>query len=164
MKVLAILALCLVPELAGATTVYASRVLVDKSDRTLTVYDAQDKVIASFPVVLGLQPVGDKERQGDKRTPEGKYLLDYKNPGSSFFLSIHVSYPDREDRARARRGGYDPGGDIMIHGEPEDPRATEAIKAARGIDWTDGCIAMNNVDMKKFWDMVRVPVPIEIRP
>ena len=163
MRFLVTFALCLVPSFAGATTTYADRVLVDKSERTLTVY-ADDKVLAVFVAGFGLNPVGHKERQGDKRTPEGKYVLDYKNPNSAYYRSIHISYPNNADRARARRGGYDPGGDIMVHGQPSDPRVVRAIARWPNNDWTDGCISLSNTDMKQFWEMVRVPVPIEIRP
>lgn len=148
---------------AAAAETLADRVLVDKSARTLTVY-TQGKVIASFRAGFGLDPVGHKQRQGDKRTPEGKYMLDYKNPNSAFYRSIHISYPDAADRARARRGGYDPGGDIMVHGQPSDPRMVRAVARWPNNDWTDGCISLSNTDMKRFWEMVRVPVPIEIVP
>ncbi len=160
---LLLLLLTVAPGAAAAAETLAERVLVDKSARTLTVY-AQGKVIASFRAGFGLDPVGHKQRQGDKRTPEGKYVLDYKNPNSAFYRSIHISYPDAADRARARRGGYDPGGDIMVHGQPSDPRMVRAVARWPNNDWTDGCISLSNTDMKRFWQMVRVPVPIEIVP
>ena len=142
---------------------YADHVLVDKSEHRLTVYDALGKEIASFKAGFGVYP-GPKERQGDRKTPEGKYVLDYKNENSAFYRSIHISYPGAEDRARARRGGYKTGGDIMVHGQPRDPRLVRAVARWPNNDWTDGCISLENSDMKQFWELVRVPVPIEIRP
>ena len=160
-----LLCLLLLPGVAGAApAVYAHRVHVDKSEHRMTVYDAQGRLIASFRAGFGVYPVGHKQQQGDKRTPEGKYVLDYKNPNSAFYRSIHVSYPNAADRARARRAGVNPGGDIMVHGWPSDPRIVRSIARWPNDDWTDGCISLSNVDMKKLWELVRVPVPIEIVP
>lgn len=161
-KAIACTMLCLLPAIAGAQEL-ADRVLVDKSEHTLTVF-ANDKVIASFTAGFGVYPEGPKQRQGDRKTPEGKYVLDYKNERSAYYRSIHISYPNNEDRARARRGGYSPGGDIMVHGQPSDPRVVRAVARWPNNDWTDGCISLSNTDMKQFWEMVKVPVPIEIRP
>lgn len=162
MKALACLLLCLAPSFAQATEL-ADYVLVDKSEHTLTAM-AKGKPIATFKAGFGVYPDGPKQRQGDRKTPEGKYVLDYKNENSAFFRAIHISYPNADDRRRARRGGYNPGGDIMVHGQPSDPRLVHAVARWPNNDWTDGCISLDNSDMKKFWDMVRVPVPIEIRP
>jgi murein L,D-transpeptidase YafK len=162
LKLLACILLLLLPSLAGATE-YADYVLVDKSEHTLTVM-SKGKVIAVYKAGFGVYPQGPKERQGDRKTPEGKYVLDYKNPNSAYYRSIHVSYPNAEDRKRARKGGYNPGGDIMVHGQPSDPRVVRAVARWPNNDWTDGCISLLNSDMAKFWAMVRVPVPIEIRP
>ena len=140
----------------------ADRVLVDKSEHMLTVY-AQGKVIAGFKAGFGVH-AGPKQRQGDRRTPEGKYVLDYKNPNSAYYRSIHVSYPNDADRARARRAGVPTGGDIMVHGQPNDRRIAAAIALWPSPDWTDGCISLSNADMLRFWNLMRVPVPIEIVP
>jgi murein L,D-transpeptidase YafK len=156
-----LLLLCVLPSLCAAQT-YADSVLVDKSDHTLTVL-ANGHPLAVFKASFGAYP-GPKERQGDGKTPEGRYVLDYKNENSSFYRAIHISYPNADDRARARRGGYRTGGDIMVHGWPSEPRLVFAIARWPNADWTNGCIALANSDMQKFWDMVRVPVPIEIRP
>jgi murein L,D-transpeptidase YafK len=162
LKTIVGLLLFAIAPVAGATT-YADRVLVDKSEHTLTVY-AKGEVLATFKAGFGVYPEGPKQRQGDRKTPEGKYVLDYKNPNSAYYRSIHISYPNNEDRARARRGGYNTGGDIMVHGQPSDPRVVRAIARWPNNDWTDGCISLSTTDMKQFWEMVRVPVPIEIRP
>ena len=148
---------------AASAAEHADRVLVDKSEHTLTVL-SKGKVLAVYQAGFGVYPDGPKERQGDRKTPEGKYVLDYKNPNSAYYRSIHISYPDKADRERARRGGYNPGGDIMVHGQPSDPDIVRAVARWPNDDWTDGCISLSNTDMKAFWEMVRVPVPIEIRP
>jgi murein L,D-transpeptidase YafK len=160
---LPLLALLLVADGARAQDELADSILVDKSERTLTV-KSNGKVLATYPVVFGINPVGHKQRQGDRRTPEGKYVLDYQNPGSAYYRSIHISYPNAADRAAARRAGVSPGGDIMIHGQPNDPRIRANIERWPNSDWTDGCIALSNADMRKLWNQVRVPVPIEITP
>jgi len=141
----------------------ADRILVDKSEHRLTVM-SKGKIIATFVAGFGVNPVGHKQQQGDRRTPEGKYVLDYKNPNSAFYRSIHISYPNNADRAAARRLGVSPGGDIMVHGQPNDPRIVRAIARWPNPDWTDGCVSLLNTDMKRLWEMVRVPVPIEIAP
>jgi murein L,D-transpeptidase YafK len=107
-------------------------------------------------------PIGDKEREGDQRTPEGRYLLDDRNPDSDFFLSIHISYPSLVERAAARQMGLDPGGAIMIHGQPNAPTYSAAYY--RQEDWTNGCIAVSNSDMIDIWLMTPNDIPIEILP
>ena len=139
----------------------ADYVVVDKSDRKLYLYKA-GRVLREFDVSLGLVPNGPKQREGDFRTPEGKYTLDARNANSDFFLSIHVSYPNETDRARARDQGVDPGGQIMIHGLPNEPRYD--VRHYLDTDWTDGCIAVSNSDMVDIWLMTRESTPIEIRP
>ena len=139
----------------------ADEVIIDKSDREL--YLLRDgEVFRTFKIALGIQPEGDKLQEGDFKTPEGRYLLDTRNPNSDFFLSIHVSYPDAEDRREARQAGVDPGGAIMIHGQPNVPTRSETYY--RTQDWTNGCIAVSNSDMIDIWLMVENNTPIEIRP
>jgi len=144
---------------AGPDTV--DRIVIEKAARRLLLLRGEE-VIAAYPVRLGLNPYGHKQREGDFRTPEGNYYLSRRNPGSEFFRSLEVSYPNAEDRARARRAGVRPGGLIMIHGQPNVPRKTPDYYAAN--DWTDGCIAMSNVDMADVWQRTRLGLPIEIRP
>lgn len=140
---------------------YADYVLVDKSDRKLYLFKA-GRVLREVDVSLGLVPTGPKQREGDFRTPEGKYFLDARNVDSDFFLSIHVSYPDESDRVRARAQGIDPGGQIMIHGLPNELK--HDLRRYLDTDWTDGCIAVSNSDMVDIWLMTRESTPIEIRP
>ena len=149
------------PNPAVAGPGHADYVLVDKSDRKLYLFKA-GRVLREFDVSLGQMPNGPKQREGDFRTPEGKYTLDARNANSDFFLSIHVSYPDESDRARARAQGVDPGGQIMIHGWPNEPKYDQ--RRYQITDWTDGCIAVSNSDMVDIWLMTRESTPIEIRP
>ena len=139
----------------------ADKVVVEKSARKLHLLRG-GVAFRSFDIALGIRPVGDKEQEGDFKTPEGSYLLDARNPDSEYFLAIHVSYPDSRDRAEARRKGVDPGGAIMIHGQPNDPTRSEAYY--RTQDWTNGCIAVSNSDMIDIWLMTAENTPIEIHP
>lgn len=139
----------------------ADFVLLEKSDRSLTLF-RQGEAIASYRVSLGLDPRGPKQREGDFRTPEGRYLLTRRNARSEFYLSIQVSYPDAGDVAAARRNGWAPGGAIMIHGLPNILRYPRERYLAS--DWTDGCIAVSNEDMLEIWLLTRPDTPIEIRP
>lgn len=139
----------------------ADRVLVIKSERKLYLLK-NGTVLRSFDIALGLVPEGPKRRSGDFRTPEGRYYLETKNPESDYFLSIKVSYPNAEDTARAHAAGFDPGGQIMIHGQPNEPKFSEI--RYQGLDWTDGCIAVSNSDMVDIWLMTDDFTPIEIRP
>ena len=113
---------------------------------------------------LGGTPDGHKQREGDRRTPEGRYLLDFKKSDSAYYRAIHISYPDAQDRANARRLGLAPGGAIMIHGQPNGMRLASDSTVAIPTDWTDGCIALSNADMTTVWNLVRVPTPIQIDP
>lgn len=139
----------------------ATFVYVDKSERQLFVFSGRE-LLLQYPIALGGAPVGHKQQQGDKRTPEGLYALDWKNPNSRYHRSIHVSYPGPADKAAARRRGVDPGGDIMIHGQPNQSPLPAA--ALQRHDWTDGCIALTDAQMDALWDAVDVPVPIRIVP
>ena len=111
---------------------------------------------------LGGDPVGHKLFEGDSRTPEGRYRLTARNPRSGFFLSMQVSYPNAADSARARKLGRRPGGMIMVHGRPNEPKRSPRYYDSE--DWTDGCIALGNADMMEFWLLVPDNTPIDIRP
>lgn len=141
----------------------ATRIMVDKSERLMRVY-AGDKEIATYGVGLGTSPVGHKLQEGDRRTPEGRYTLDFKKRDSTFFRAIHINYPNAADRVRSKKAGVSPGGDIMIHGESNHPGQREAIRRRPSRDYTYGCIALYNEDMQLLWDQVRTPIPIEIVP
>jgi murein L,D-transpeptidase YafK len=137
-----------------------SKVVVVKSERKLKLLDGES-VIREFEISLGRQPKGAKLRSGDGRTPEGEYVLDWRNPNSQFYRSIHVSYPNDIDRSVARSMGVAPGGMIMIHGQPlNNPYRYAKLKG----DWTEGCIAVSNAAMDEIWESVEDGTPIEIRP
>ena len=137
------------------------RIVVLKSERKLVLY-AGDTALRSMDIALGLMPEGPKQREGDYRTPEGSYFIEEKKSDSDFFLALRISYPNADDVAQARSLGVEPGGEIMIHGLPNTPRRSEA--SYRGVDWTDGCIAVSNSDMIDLWRLIAVATPIEIRP
>ena len=138
----------------------ADFVLVDKSDRKLWVYQG-GRVIRSYSgLQYGDRPLGHKRFQGDERTPEGRYTITYGNEQSSFYLSLHIDYPNARDRAYARARGRSPGGLIFIHGQPNGLPFDERVPG----DWTDGCIALSNAEIAELWSLVPDGTPIEIRP
>ena len=136
-------------------------VRVDKSDRVLSLM-SQGSVVARFPIVLGGNPVGHKQQEGDQRTPEGRYILDFKKKYSAFFRAIQISYPNQADIRRAQKAGVSPGGAIMIHGQKNGLGWLSAL--SQRYDWTDGCIALSNEHMQRVWSLVQVPTAIEIAP
>lgn len=139
--------------------VIIDKVFVDKSARQLQLLSAGE-VIKIYPIALGGNPVGHKQQQGDKRTPSGTYTLDYKNEKSKFYRSIHISYPNAADKARAKSLGVNAGGDIMIHGQKNGFGHLAAITQQR--NWTDGCIAVRNDEMDEIMAAVALGIPIEI--
>jgi len=139
----------------------ADKVVIEKAARRLHLLQ-NGEPFRTFEIALGIRPVGDKKREGDFKTPEGSYQLDSRNQNSDYFLAIHVSYPNDEDRREANQLGVSPGGAIMIHGQPNEPTRSEAYY--RTQDWTNGCIAVSNSDMIDIWLMTNENTPIEIRP
>ncbi len=139
----------------------ADRILVEKSERKMYLLKA-GRVLREFDIALGLAPRGHKQRAGDFRTPEGHYFIEARNAASDYFLSLKISYPNEQDREYARALDVSPGGQIMIHGQPNNPSYDE--NWYKYGDWTDGCIAVSNSDMIDIWLMTEVPTPIEIRP
>jgi len=147
--------------LATAELPVADRVVVRKSLRRLYLMRGTT-VLRSYKVALGLNPVGQKERSGDYRTPEGRYFLRRRNPRSDYFLSIQVSYPNDADVRRAQRHRWEAGGSIMIHGLPN--HLSRPPQYYERYDWTDGCIAVSDSDMLEIWLMTRENTPIDILP
>jgi len=139
----------------------ADHVVVRKAEHKLYLYHG-DRLLGSYRIALGLNPNGQKEREHDFRTPEGRYNLARRNTRSDYFLSIQVSYPNKEDERRARKNGWAPGGSIMIHGLPNTPRHPPAYYSS--TDWTDGCIALSNSDMVEVWMLTQDNIPIDIFP
>jgi L,D-transpeptidase-like protein len=137
------------------------RVVVHKAERRLMLMHGGN-IVRSYHVALGLSPVGQKERSGDFRTPEGTYRLDRRNARSDYFLSIKVSYPNEVDLKRARSRHWDSGGSIMVHGLPNYLRHEPEYYLSH--DWTDGCIAVSNADMTEIWMLTPDDVPIDILP
>jgi murein L,D-transpeptidase YafK len=161
-SLIVILMLLLAPGLVQASEFpLADLVVVEKGERKLHLMQ-KGRIFKTFRIALGIMPVGDKQEEGDFKTPEGRYRLDRKNPNSDYFLSIRISYPDPQDRREAQAQGVDPGGAIMIHGQPNVPTRSEAYY--RTQDWTNGCIAVSNSDMIDIWLMTGENTPIEIRP
>jgi murein L,D-transpeptidase YafK len=139
----------------------ADSILIKKGDRKLYLMQ-EDRVIREIDVLLGLMPEGDKTREGDFRTPEGNYNLTRRNPDSHYFLSIQISYPNKEDAEQAYSRGVRPGGSIMIHGQPNKPKHDEWYYERN--DWTDGCIAVSDTDMVDIWMLTQSDTPITILP
>ena len=137
----------------------AQEIVVEKGKRRLTLL-REDGVVRSWDVSLGAEPRGHKQREGDNRTPEGRYFVDYKNINSRFFLSVRVSYPNANDRALARRLGVSPGGNIMIHGMPNGVRPP--YRGYLRKDWTNGCIALTTDAMMEIWLATRERTPVVI--
>lgn len=136
-------------------------ILVEKSAHRLSLFQ-RGRVARTYMVALGQQPVGDKVKRGDMRTPEGRFLIESRNPQSKYHRALRISYPDAAHRARARQLGVSPGGDIMIHGLP--PRQAWVGAAHRDFDWTEGCIAVTNEEIEELWSAVPVGTPIRILP
>ena len=147
-----------VPPAQRSMALSADYLLVDKSDRTLTVFQQGRPVKVYGAIQFGDVPLGHKQFEGDERTPEGLYTIDTRNPQSSYHLSLRISYPNAQDRAHAARYGRSPGGNIFIHGQPNGYRGPTLTG-----DWTDGCIALTNAEIEELWRIVPDGTPIEIR-
>jgi murein L,D-transpeptidase YafK len=137
------------------------KVLVLKSARKLQLI-SDGKPIKTYRISLGKQPKGAKMREGDKRTPEGMYWVDWRKKSDKFNLAMHINYPNISDAATARREGVNPGSMIMIHGTPDSEDNPEEL--FHTLDWTDGCIAMKNYEMREVWNLVKDGTMVEIRP
>ena len=139
----------------------ADKVLIEKKARRLTLF-TKGEVIKTYKIALGGNPVGPKEKRGDLKTPEGTYIIDSRNGNSGFHLALHISYPNAEDKLRAKELGVAPGGDIMIHGIKNGFGPLGASHAK--VDWTEGCIAVTNQEMEEIYRFVPNGTPVEIRP
>ena len=139
----------------------ADKVLIEKKERRLTLL-SEGEVVKTYRIALGGNPVGPKERQGDNKTPEGTYIIDSRNRDSGYHLSLHISYPNENDKMRARELGVSPGGDIMIHGIKNGLSWVGASHAE--VDWTKGCIAVTDEEMEEIYRLVPNDTIVEIRP
>ena len=133
----------------------ASLIVVHKQRREMLLLRGES-ILRQYRIALGPNPARHKLQEGDGRTPEGRYVIDYRNPRSKYHLSLHISYPNADDLARARDAGVSPGGDIMIHGLRDG--------TAPSGDWTQGCIAVTNEEMDEIWSLVPDGTPIVIEP
>ena len=133
-----------------------TRIIVQKEARRMYLLH-HGEVLETYDIDLGFTPSGDKQIEGDGKTPEGEYTIDRRNPNSAFHLSLGISYPNEADLAEAKALGEDPGGDIFIHGRPRQFRVGDK-------DWTWGCIAVKNREIEQIYAMVRNGTPILIAP
>lgn len=136
-------------------TAMADKIIVNKAERKLLV-ERNSKVIFEFPVQLGKNPIGAKQKEGDGRTPEGLYSIDYNaNRDPAYYHGFHISYPNERDSLDAKRLGIKPGGDIMIHGTGPTRIGLK--------DWTNGCIAISNAHIDTLIKYTRNGISIEVR-
>lgn len=147
--------------ISGVKPIKADRILVEKNSRRMTLL-FEDKIIKTYKISLGKQPIGAKIKQGDNKTPEGKYYIAGRKIKSQFHRSLKLSYPNEEDIERAKKLGVDPGNHIMIHGVQKNHQALEKKYKIR--DWTRGCIAVKNHEIEEIWHAVSDGTPIEILP
>lgn len=141
--------------------VEADRVVVDKAKRQLLLY-SDGQLLKRYRVSLGRVPVGAKAREGDKKTPEGQYLIDFRKADSAYYRALHISYPSVADVEAARKMGVPPGNAIMIHGIRNG--LGWAGRLHRFADWTAGCIAVTNQEMAELWRAIPDGTPIELKP
>ncbi len=139
----------------------ADKVLIEKKGRRLTLL-SRGEVIKTYKIALGGDPMGPKEREGDNKTPEGFYIIDSRNKGSRYYLSLHISYPNETDEKRAKELGVSPGGDIMIHGIKNGFSWVGALHS--GVDWTKGCIAVTDKEIEEINRLVPNGTIVEIKP
>lgn len=142
-----------------ATVDRVDHILIEKAARRLTA-SRNGQMVLQYDIALGFAPEGDKQQEGDGKTPEGLYTVNRRNPNSSFHLSLGLDYPLPEDIARAAAAGVAPGGDIFIHGQPNALGQTFVLPG----DWTEGCIAITNSEMEQLWSLVDLGTQVEIRP
>ncbi|MFY2825249.1 L,D-transpeptidase family protein [Ruegeria sp. MALMAid1280] len=133
-------------------------ILIEKSARRLTA-SLDGAIVMQADVALGFEPEGDKQQEGDGKTPVGLFHIDRRNPQSAFHLSLGINYPLPEDIDRAQMQGIDPGGDIFIHGQPNGVAGLTLPG-----DWTAGCIALSNVEIARLWSLTPTGTVVEIRP
>ncbi len=137
------------------------KLLVLKSEHRLLLL-SHDRTLKAYRISLGKRPKGPKIQEGDKRTPEGFYRIDWRKTSDRYGLAMHISYPNARDQDRAAELKVEPGGMIMLHGTPSDEEYPEWY--FHTLDWTEGCIALTNADMREVWTLVRDGTLIEIRP
>lgn len=161
---LKVLGLAVVLLILPFSAIYAAKIdaiLVDKSDSKLYL-KSKGQIVKAYHVAFGANPKGHKQQEGDERTPEGLYFLDYKNAASGYYKSIHISYPNKRDKQQAKLRGVNPGGAVMIHGQKNGWGWLGFLTQL--FNWTNGCIALKDADMEEVWQAVKVGTPIQIQP
>jgi murein L,D-transpeptidase YafK len=134
-------------------------IFVDKSERRLELRQG-GRVIRAYDISLGGNPLGPKRQEGDGRTPEGTYVIDFRKADSAYHLSLHISYPNAADRAASLKMGVPTGGAIFIHGLPN----AYPLSIAPKVDWTQGCIALDNAEIEEIWRLVPDGTAVMIVP
>lgn len=148
------------PVHGGGPMALADSIVIEKEAHRLTLYH-MGRPMRSYLVALGADPAKDKLSAGDRRTPEGVFYIEARNPYSHYHLSLQISYPDAPHRARAEALGVSPGGNIMIHGLPNGKGKTGAFH--RTVDWTNGCVALTDEEMDEIWSVVPIGTPVQIK-
>ena len=143
------------PPLVGAV----ERIVVQKAARRMMLFQ-NGAVVREYRIALGFAPLGTKERQGDGRTPEGIFKIDRRNAQSAYHLSLGINYPRPEDVTRAAKAGISPGGDIFFHGQPNALPDGALLPG----DWTAGCMALTDAEMREIWDFVPIGTEVLIMP
>ena len=146
------------PPVPVDTTQQIDRIVIEKSARRL-IASRNGQTVVTLPIALGFAPKGDKVKEGDGKTPEGTFAINRRNANSAYHLSLGLDYPRPADIARARNAGVDPGGDIFIHGQPNG-----LVGLSLPGDWTAGCIAVSNNEIKTLWQITPIGTVVEIRP
>jgi murein L,D-transpeptidase YafK len=149
------------PRAGGGPVGLADSIVIEKGAHRLTLFH-MGRPMRSYLVALGGNPVGDKLSAGDRRTPEGVFSIDGRNPNSGYHLSLRISYPDAAHRQRAEALGVDPGGNSMIHGLPNGKGFVGAYH--RTADWTNGCVALTDEEIEEIWSVVPIGTPVHIKP
>ncbi|KYG61258.1 hypothetical protein AZI85_09975 [Bdellovibrio bacteriovorus] len=137
------------------------RIVVSKDRKELYLISG-DVLVKAYTVAFGLNPEGHKQFEGDRKTPEGIYHIDYKNPKSEYTKSLHISYPNKQDVEYAKSQGKSPGGDIMIHGLPTQQRKQDAMSLWHPRNWTQGCVAVKNEEIEEIYSLVKENTLVEI--
>ncbi len=146
---------------AAAESVVADKVLIEKKARRLTLF-SKGQEIKAYKVALDRNPEGVKEKEDDNKTPEGAYVVDSRNKTSGYHLSLHISYPNENDKRRAKELGVSPGGNIMIHGMKNGFGWVGRFRT--WFDWTKGCIAVTDKEIEEMAKVVPNGTAVEIRP
>jgi murein L,D-transpeptidase YafK len=145
----------------AADSIHADTILIVKHEHKLYLL-RDNSLLSSYRIALGLSPTGAKEREWDFRTPEGSYIIDFRQAHSHYFKALHISYPSAADRKRSAAQHQRLGGDIFIHGEPNLPTKPDLYYKTR--DWTNGCIALSDEDLQDIWDLTAGQTRVEIVP